>query len=73
MNQQQNLSTKSKIQQVNQRLTTSKPGRRGEAHYQAVCIACNTTKTKRLITFKRADGRDLSLCRKHARAYLGEI
>ena len=69
MYQQENHSTKSKIQQVNQRLT----GRTGKVKYQAVCIACNTTKTKRLITFKRADGRDLSLCRRHARAYLGEI
>ena len=72
-NQQQNHTTKSKLTLDNRIIATSKPGRRGEAKYQAVCIACNTTKTKRLITFKRADGRDLSLCRKHARAYLGEI
>ena len=68
MYQQENNSTKSKIQQVNQRLT----GRTRKVKYYNICVACRTPKTKRLITIRRASG-DLHLCRKHARAYLGEI
>ena len=71
-NQQQNHTTKSKLTLDKRIIATFQPGRRGEAKYYNICVACRTPKTKRLITIRRASG-DLHLCRKHARAYLGEI
>lgn len=73
MSQHQNDSTKTLKYLAVNKTAIFQPGRRGEAKYQNVCIACRLPNTKKLVTFKRADGRNLSLCRKHARAYLGEI
>ncbi len=78
MSQQQNDSTKT-LNLHNQKVTnftgnkTSKTGRRGEAKYQNVCIACRLPNTKKLVTIRRAGGRDLHLCHKHARQWLGEL
>ena len=73
MSQQQNDSTQTLKFASKYLATSSKPGRRGEAKYQNVCIACRLPNTKKLVTIRRADGRDLHLCRKHYRAWLGEL
>lgn len=76
MRQQQNDSTetlkKASIQNL-AKVTKSQPGRRRERKYLNVCIACRIPNTKKLIIIRRAGGRDLHLCRKHAIAWLGEL
>lgn len=73
MSQLQNNSTKVLNHARKLHLATpSKPGRRREENYKNVCIACRIPNTKKLVTIRRASG-DLYLCRKHARAWLGEL